>query len=63
MPLQPQLSIELFQKWRLNFVGPINPPSNQYEYILVCTDNVTKWVEVQPLRQARQEQVANFLYE
>ena len=26
MPLQPQVLIELFQKWVLYFIGPINPP-------------------------------------
>lgn len=28
MPLQPQISIEPFDKWGLHFIGPINPPSN-----------------------------------
>ena len=27
MPLQPQVLIEPFEKWALDFVGPVSPPS------------------------------------
>jgi hypothetical protein len=27
MPLQTQLMVDPFEKWALDFVGPINPPS------------------------------------
>ena len=27
MPLQPQVLVEPFKNWALDFVGPINPPS------------------------------------
>jgi hypothetical protein len=63
MPLQPQLQIEPFEKWALDFVGPINPPSKQKMYILVCTYYVTKWVEAKALPKATEDAVANFLYE
>jgi hypothetical protein len=42
MPLQPQVLIEPFEKWTLDFVEPIDPPSQGKRYILVCTDYVTK---------------------
>eukprot|EP00253_Pinus_taeda_P032465 PITA_32465 len=29
MPLKPQVLIEPFEQWALDFVGPINPPSNE----------------------------------
>ena len=63
MPLQPQVCIEPFEKWALDFVGPINPPSNQKKYILVCTDYVTKWVEAKALTSATENSVAQFLFE
>jgi hypothetical protein len=29
MPLNPQVVLEPFDRWALDFIGPINPPSNQ----------------------------------
>lgn len=63
MSLQPQVLIEPFEKWALDFIGPINPPSKQKKYILVCTDYVTKWVEAKALFSATENSVVNFLYE
>ena len=52
IPLQPQLVVEPFDRWALDFVGPISPHSLQKAYILVCTDYMMKWVEVVPLVKA-----------
>eukprot|EP00253_Pinus_taeda_P024658 PITA_24658 len=62
MPLRPQMVIELFERWALDFVGPINPSSNQRTYILVATDYVTKWVEAEPLPKATEDSVIQFLF-
>jgi len=43
--LQVEVVIEHFEKWALNFVGPINPMYRRKRYILVCMDYVTKWVD------------------
>jgi hypothetical protein len=45
MPLQAQVVIEPFEKWDLEFVGPINLMSRRRRYILFCKYYVTKWVE------------------
>ena len=63
MPLQPQVVLEPFERWAMDFVGPINPPSNQKVYILVCTDYMTKWVEEKALIRASEEAVLAFLFE
>lgn len=47
----------------MDFVGPIDPPSNGKSYILVCTDYVTKWVEVKAMTHACDNKVVEFLYE
>ena len=63
MRLQTQVLIEPFEKWALDFFGPINPPSKQKKYILVCTDYVTKWVEAKALPFANDKSVVNFVFE
>ena len=52
MPLQPQLVVEPFDRWALDFVVHINPNSKQKAYMLVCTDYMKKWVEVVTLVKA-----------
>ena len=42
MPLQPQVLIDRFEIWALDFVGPIIPMSKKERYILVCI-NYVKW--------------------
>ena len=63
MRLQPQVMIEPFEKWALDFVGPISPMSRKNKYILVCTDYVTKWVEAKALFRAIEKLVVEFIYE
>lgn len=63
MPLNPQVVFSPFDKWGMDFVGPINPPSNGKSYILICIDYVTKWVEVKAMTHARDNKVVEFLYE
>lgn len=63
MPLQPQIVLEPFEIWVMDFVGPINPPSKQKTYIFVYTDYVTKCVEAVALLRAIEEAVINFLFE
>ena len=62
MPLQPQFVVEPFDRWALDFVGTISPSSKHEVYILVCTDYMTKWVEVVALVKANDQVVMDFLY-
>ena len=63
MHLQPQVMIEPFENWALDFVGPISPMSRKKKYILVCTTYVTKWVEAKALFRATEKYVVEFIYE
>jgi hypothetical protein len=62
MPLQLVLPNFPFSKWRLDFVGPINPPSlAEQVFILKTIDYFTKWTEVVPLKNSQDEHVIYFL--
>eukprot|EP00253_Pinus_taeda_P034868 PITA_34868 len=52
MLVQPQVTFEPFEKWGMDFVGPINPPSKQKPYIIVCNDYLTKWAETKAIKVA-----------
>jgi hypothetical protein len=62
MPLNPQIVLEPFERWALDFVGPINPPSNQNFYIVVCIDYMTKWVKSKTLHRETEEAVIDLLF-
>ena len=52
-----------FDKWGIDFVGPIEPSSAGKSYILVCTDYVTKWAKAKPMKHLQDNNVAKFLHE
>ena len=59
--LQSMVTLWPFHTLGLDLVGPINPPSNWYIWILVATEYFTKWVETIPLRKATDGAMANFI--
>ena len=65
MPLVPILAQAPFEKWGIDFVGPIAPASRhgQNRYILVATEYVTKWAEAAAVKNDNAVTVAKFLYE
>ena len=52
-----------FHTWGLDLVGPVNPLSRGYIWILVATEYFTKWTEAVPLHKATGGAVANFIKE
>ena len=52
-----------FHTWGLDLIGPINPASVGYIWILVVTEYFTKWVEAIPLKKATDAVIANFIWE
>jgi hypothetical protein len=47
MPLAPQLNLKEFEKWAIDFVGPISPPGKCIgaRYIIAATKYLTIWPE------------------
>jgi len=60
MPLQIIQEVEVFDCWGIDFVGPF-PSSFSNEYILVCVDYVSKWVEAIASPKADSKTVVKFL--
>jgi len=42
----------------MDFIWPTNPPSKQKQYIIVCTNYLTKWVETKAIKVAIEVKVA-----
>ena len=65
MPLIPLMALAPFEKWGIDFVGPIAPATKygKKKYILVATDYATKWAEAMATRNDDAKTVARFLYE
>ena len=59
------LSTRAFSRWRIDYVGPIKPPtkSTHAQYIIVSTDYLTKWVKAKAIVRNNACTTAKFLYE
>jgi hypothetical protein len=62
MPLNPNLIVELFDVWSIDFMGPF-PNSYGYIFILVAVDYVSKWVEAIACKTNDHRVVLQFLKE
>ena len=63
-PLTPIISIALFEKWGIDFVGPIKSVSTcRNRYIIMATDYATKWIEARPTWKNDAATTAVFLFE
>ena len=65
MPLQPQMALQAFKKWAIDFDGPINPPGKKTcaRYIITAKDYVTRWVEAQVVRDCTTETAKHFIFD
>lgn len=64
MPLHPILPQLSFEKWGLDYVGPIKPKTrgNQARYITVATEYMTKWIEGRAFRKVDTHNTIIFIY-
>ena len=65
IPLQPQVTLQAFDKWAIDFVGPINPPGKRTgsRYIITATDYLTRWVEAKLVEDCNASTEAQFIFE
>ena len=57
MPFHPQMDLETFENWGMEFIGPIDPPSGQKNYIIVCTGYLTKCAETKVVKVETEEKL------
>ncbi|KAM1829925.1 hypothetical protein ACFX14_022680 [Malus domestica] len=60
MPQNPILSVEIFDVWGIDFMGPF-PSSHGFLYILLAVDYVSKWVEAKATGTNDSKVVADFV--
>ena len=65
MPLKPQVTLQAFNKWAIDFVGPINPPGKRTgaRYIITATDYFTRWAKVAPVKDCSTATTTQFIFE
>jgi hypothetical protein len=52
VPLAPHLKLQAFDKWAIDFVGPINPPGKRTgaHYIITVTEYLTRWAKASTVK-------------
>ena len=65
MSLVPHVTLQLFDKWAVDFVGPINPPGKRTGtcYIITATDCLTRWAEATPVANCTTVTATRFIFE
>jgi len=64
MPLNPQMTLQPFEKWAIDFVGPIKPHGKtSARYIITTTEYLTHWTEAQPVKHCTAAMTAKFSFE
>ena len=64
IPLNPQMMLQPFEKWLINFVGPIQPQGRMgARYIITAKEYLTHWVEAQPVKDCIGVTTEKFLFD
>ena len=64
MLLAALVTLQPFDKWAVDFVGPINPPRKRTGmwYIIIAIDYLTRWVEATPVMDCTIVTMVKFLF-
>jgi transposase InsO family protein len=65
MQLAPQMTLQEFEKWTIDFVGPINPPGKRTgaRYIITATEYLTRWAEERIVKDCSETTTTHFIFD
>jgi transposase InsO family protein len=65
LPLQQVRALHAFEKWVVDFIGPINPTTKHSKdrYIITTTNYLTHWVEATSVQNYFTDTAARFIFE
>ncbi|KAH9247948.1 hypothetical protein BASA81_014407 [Batrachochytrium salamandrivorans] len=64
LPIRPVPPVALpFERWGIDFYGPMMETKNGSKYLITCIDYATRWVLAKPVREMTEAAVATFLYD
>lgn len=64
LPLNPQITLQVFDKWGIDFRGLIEPPGKKTNapYIITTTKYLTQCAEVQPVKDCTATTATKFIF-
>jgi hypothetical protein len=64
IPLSPQVTLQEFEKWAINFVGLINPPGKRIgaRYIITAIEYLNRWAEAREFNDCSVATTAWFIF-
>jgi transposase InsO family protein len=65
MPLAPQLTLQVFEKWAIDFMETINPPGKRTgaKYIIIATKYLTRWDKEREVRDCSATTATQFIFD
>ena len=59
------MTLQAFDKWAIDFVGPINPPGKRTgaRYIITATEYLTRWVEAREVKDCSETTAGRFIFD
>jgi hypothetical protein len=65
MLLRAQVTLQEFDKWEINFVGPIKPLAKRIgaRYIIIAIEYLTRWAKAAPVKDCSAKIAAHFFFE